>query len=163
MGVEIERKFLVTASTWRLSARSGLRFSQGYVYRGDAQVRVRVAGSRGFLTVKGPRQGISRSEYEYEIPLLDAEEMLRDLCRPPILEKVRYEVRHGQHLWEVDVYDGGDTGLVLAEIELSRPDEAFDLPEWVGPEVTGNPDFGHERFTRGRSFAALGSRMRGVR
>lgn len=155
MAVEIERKFLVTSPSWRSHAGPGIRFCQGFLHRGETQVRVRIAGPRGFLTVKGPRQGISRAEFEYEIPLADAEGMLRDLCAGPPLEKIRHEVRHGNHLWEVDVFGGADSGLVLAEIELSHQNEAFDMPDWVGIEVTGDPNFGYRRFARGRSFAAL--------
>lgn len=158
MPIEIERKFLVTGEGWRELASPGRRFCQGYLTRTPrGKVRVRRSGSEAFLTVKGARVGISRSEYEYPIPLEEAEQMLRDLCLKPLLEKTRYDVPYGGLTWEVDVFHGapdlergGD--VVLAEIELDRADQPVLLPPWVGVEVT------HDR--RYSSAALLARRTR---
>ena len=142
MATEIERKFLVRHDGWREGASSGRRFRQGYITRsGGVTVRVRRIGERAFLTVKGPRQGISRPEFEYEIPVDDAERMLRELCQHPPLEKVRYDVRYAGLLWEVDVFEGAHRGLVLAEVELERADQPVSLPVWIGAEVTQDPRY----------------------
>ena len=138
MAVEIERKFLVAGAEWRQTATQGRRIRQGYLGSGSVQVRVRRVGDEAFLTIKGRREGISRSEFEYSIPVADAEALLATLCPHPPVEKTRYEVTHEGHLWEVDVYEGRHVGLVVAEIELSRVDEAFSLPPWVGADVSGD-------------------------
>lgn len=137
MATEIERKFIVLHDGWRVHAGPGRLFRQGYVARGGgATVRVRRVGERATLAVKGPRHGISRPEFEYPIPVEDAERMLRELCRRPPLQKVRYEVPHAGLTWEVDVFEGAHRGLVLAEVELSRADQHLPMPAWVGQEVT---------------------------
>lgn len=136
MAQEIERKFLVTDFSWRQSAK-GTLYRQGYLpTQNRTTVRVRVVGDRGYLTIKGATNGVSRQEFEYEIPLADAEAMLVDLCAPPLIEKWRYRLNVGSHLWEVDEFLGENAGLVLAEVELSSESEAFDLPPWVGAEVS---------------------------
>jgi len=140
MPVEIERKFLVVDDTWRNGA-PGARFCQGYLANTWVTVRVRRAGSRAYLTVKGRQRGICRSEFEYPIPMDEAEEMLRDLCTKPLLEKTRYEVMHEGHIWFVDVFAGSNAGLVLAEIELDHPDEPFARPSWLGREVSHDPSY----------------------
>lgn len=141
MAVEIERKFLITADDWRSLARPGRRFCQGYISKTETgTVRVRRAGHEAFLTFKGPRHGIARAEYEYPIPTKDAEQLLKLFCQRPLVEKVRHEVHCEGLIWEVDVYPH-DGGLVLAEVELDRADEAVRLPTWVGREVTGDPAF----------------------
>jgi CYTH domain-containing protein len=137
MAIEIERKFLVLHDGWRHDAGPGRRVCQGYISRSaGTTVRIRRIGDQAFLTVKGARNGISRPEYEYEIPLADAEAMLADLCLHPPLEKVRYDVPHAGLVWEVDVFEGSHAGLVLAEVELDHADQPIALPAWVGPEVT---------------------------
>jgi CYTH domain-containing protein len=141
VGVEIERRFLVTGPGWRAQAGEGVRYCQGYLADGDTKVRIRRAGDAASITVKGPRDGIARAEFEYAIPVEDAEEMLRTLCQRPVLEKTRHEVSHGGHLWEIDVYAGLNAGLVLAEVELSHVDEQVVLPHWAGEEVTGDPRY----------------------
>ena len=138
MGVEIERKFLVTGSGWREAASTGRLMRQGYLATGAVQVRIRCVGEQAFVTVKGLRKGISRAEYEYEIPIADAETMLNTLCPHPPIEKTRYDVQHSGHLWEVDVYSGRHAGLIVAEVELEKIDEAFAPPAWVGDDVTGD-------------------------
>ena len=141
MAEEIERKFLVRGDGWRAQA-SGTRFRQGFLSTDpDRTVRVRVAGARGMLTIKGRTVGARRPEYEYEIPLGDAERMLDSLCERPLIEKVRFELRAGAHLWEIDVFEGDNAGLVVAEIELESEDESFERPDWLGEEVTEDPRY----------------------
>lgn len=141
MGEEIERKFLVSGEAWRQTAE-GTRYRQGFLStEPERTVRVRVAGPRGSITVKGKNVGARRAEFEYEIPVADAERMLDTLCKRPLIEKVRYVLAVGAHTWEIDVFEGDNAGLVVAEIELRREDEAFERPEWVGDEVTGDPRY----------------------
>ncbi|WP_127091929.1 CYTH domain-containing protein [Aquabacter cavernae] len=141
MAVEIERKFLVASDAWREGAK-GQRFRQGYLcVSTDATVRVRHAGERAYLTVKGATSGISRAEFEYEIPPADAEVMLRDHCLKPLIEKTRYEVSFAGKLWTVDVFEGENDGLIVAEVELVHGAEVVDLPPWIGEEVTDDPRY----------------------
>jgi adenylate cyclase len=139
MGTEIERKFLIKDDRWRLQASGGVRYRQGYLST-DRQrsVRVRVAGEAGSLTIKGETRGIRRSEFEYAIPLEDAIAMLDEVCLRPLIEKVRYRVQTGGRLWEVDEFLGANAGLLVAEVELAGEDEALELPEWVGEEVSAD-------------------------
>ncbi|KKW91478.1 MULTISPECIES: CYTH domain-containing protein [Sphingobium] len=142
MSVEIERKFLVVDDAWRASADAGRRLRQGYVaHDGHGSVRVRICGDRGWLAVKSARAGLARDEFEYEIPLADARDMLDRLCVSEVIEKVRYRVVHDGMTWEVDVFDGPVEGLILAEVEMRSVDQRFDLPDWVGAEVTDDPRF----------------------
>jgi adenylate cyclase len=134
MATEIERKFLVNGTQWRNG--TGTRIQQGYLNRDKARtVRVRVRADQAFLTVKGLNQGASRAEFEYEIPLADAKELLK-LSDGPIIEKTRYVVVHEGSKWEVDEFEGDNSGLVVAEIELQSQDEPFSRPPWLGREVT---------------------------
>lgn len=134
MPTEIERKFLVTGTQWR--ATPGVRLSQGYLNPDkDRTVRVRIAGNRAFLTVKGATRGATRAEFEYPIPVVDAEAML-SLCDGPIVEKVRYAIEYEGNVWEVDEFLGANAGLVIAEIELTSEAQSFAKPEWVDTEVT---------------------------
>lgn len=138
MPKEIERKFLLKDDGWRAAADSGTHFRQGYLGASpQASVRVRVEGERANLNIKSATLGISRQEYEYPIPLKDAEEMLDSLCEGPLVEKTRYYLHHGGHEWEIDLFAGDNAGLVVAEIELSREDEPFEHPPWLGREVSG--------------------------
>ena len=135
--MEIERKFLVNRELWS-PVEEGTRIAQGYLSTDPKRtVRVRVKGKRGYLTVKGKNQGISRQEFEYEVPRWDAEGMLA-LCEPPIIEKKRYREEIAGHLWEVDVFEGENEGLILAEIELFHEEEEFEPPKWLGEEVSGD-------------------------
>lgn len=137
MAKEIERKFLVTSEDWKTDAGAGTAMRQGYLcLEGDRTVRVRLTDDSAKLTIKGARQGISRSEYEYGIPEDDAREMLDSLCRGTPIVKTRYRVEHGGHTWEVDVFEAANEGLVLAEVELDSEDETVELPDWAGREVT---------------------------
>jgi adenylate cyclase len=142
MATEIERKFLVKNDAWRDQVESAERIAQGYLAADAAvTVRVRLRGDRAYLTVKGRTQGISRSEFEYPIPVADAEDMLRGLAPLPPVEKVRHLIRSGAHLWELDVFEGANAGLAMAEIELAAEDEPFVLPDWAGEEVTADPRY----------------------
>ncbi|MGD8429408.1 MAG: CYTH domain-containing protein [Ectothiorhodospiraceae bacterium] len=142
MGTEVERKFLVTDPSWRESADDGVRYRQGYLIGASAcSVRVRTAGNRAWLNIKSATVGVQRQEFEYAIPQDEAEVMLETLCERPLVEKVRYHVPVGGHVWEVDCFEGDNAGLVVAEVELTYPDEAFDMPEWAGAEVSHLPRY----------------------
>ena len=139
MGIEIERKFLVTGTAWRTVA--GVRFSQGYLNRDkERTVRVRLAGEKAFLTIKGATTGATRVEFEYEIPAMDGEQLL-SLCEQPIIEKIRQVISHEGATWEVDEFLGENAGLVVAEIELQSEEQAFARPQWLGAEVTHDPRY----------------------
>jgi adenylate cyclase len=134
MATEIERKFLVQGTQWRND--TAVRFTQGYLNRDkERTVRVRMAGSKAFLTVKGVTQGATRAEFEYGIPVEDAEQLLQ-LCDGPIIQKDRYVIIHEGSKWEVDEFFGDNAGLVLAEIELTSEGQSFSRPAWLGAEVT---------------------------
>ena len=138
MATEIERKFLVNGGSWKQGV-TGERVRQAYLSTDKQRVvRVRVIDDRAWLTVKGQTQGISRLEFEYQIPADDADEMLRLLCHQPIIDKTRYRVRHGDHTWEIDEFHGANDGLVIAEIELQTENEPFERPEWLGEEVSSD-------------------------
>lgn len=137
MGQEIERKFLVKDGSWRSGAGTMIR--QGYLRNEiEGTVRVRTKGERGFLTIKGRSEGISRLEFEYEIPVEDADQILDELCRKPLIEKIRYEIGLGGFIWEIDEFLGENAGLVVAEIELEAENQVFPKPDWLGKEVSGD-------------------------
>lgn len=141
MGQEIERKFLVRNADWRVQADEGMRFRQAYLHSDShVAIRVRVVGDEAYLTIKGGG-GIVRAEYEYAISAGDAQDMIDTLCGDGIVDKTRYLVRNGGHVWEVDVFAGDNEGLVVAEIELSSPDEPFARPSWLGREVSDDPRY----------------------
>lgn len=134
MAIEIERKFLVVSDAWR--SAPAVYFCQGYLNRNkERTVRVRVAGEQGFLTIKGANSGASRVEFEYEIPLAEARQMLA-LCDGPLIEKYRRKISYAGMLWEVDEFLGDNQGLVVAEIELESETQTFAKPDWTGEEVT---------------------------
>lgn len=138
MGIEIERKFLVRDDGWRQQAGDATRFSQGYLSRDPARtVRVRIAGDRAFLTIKGATTGATRAEFEYALPVPDAQQLLA-LADGPVVEKIRHLCVVDGLTWEVDEFLGANAGLVVAEIELQSEDQAFTRPAWVGDEVTGD-------------------------
>ena len=139
MGVEIERKFLLRNNDWQNKNLAGTRYVQGYLPSGGGiGTRIRIAGNKGILTIKTPVKGISRSEFEYEIPLEDARIMLHTLCAKPLISKVRYKIEYRSFIWEVDVFDGDNAGLIVAEVELESENQSVELPEWIGTEVTGD-------------------------
>ena len=140
MGIEIERKFLV-ADDSVLAGLSGLVIRQGYLSRvPERTVRIRRKGDRGFVTIKGANTGATRSEWEYEIPPADADQML-DLCEAPVLDKTRYTIEVAGRTWEVDVFRGANAGLVMAEVELESADADVAIPSWAGLEVTDDPRY----------------------
>ena len=141
MAMEIERKFLVTGDGWRRESCGARRLRQGYVaIDGETNVRVRTDGERARLTIKAVGEGIGRPEFEYEIPLADAEEVLQ-LCGGRVVDKTRNLVPAGVHTWEVDEFRGLNDGLVVAEIELREATEEFARPSWLGAEVTSDPRY----------------------
>jgi adenylate cyclase len=140
--LEIERKFLVKNDSWRGAAVSQERLIQGYIAaNANATVRVRVKGDSALITVKGAGSSLSRREFEYPIPVEDGVEMLRQLAASAPIEKLRYRVPAGRHLWDLDLFAGANAGLILAEVELASEDEVFELPGWAGEEVTGDPRY----------------------
>ncbi|MEL6345039.1 MAG: CYTH domain-containing protein [Myxococcota bacterium] len=135
MGKEIERKFLVSADHWREGA-TGTHFQQGYLTTDpDRTVRVRIAGEKAKLTIKGRSVGATRAEFEYPIPVEDAQQLLA-MCTPPNIEKTRYKIQHEGYTWEVDVFEGVNAGLIVAEVELQSEEEQPPIPDWIGAEVT---------------------------
>ena len=135
MPIEIERKFLVKHSDF-LKELTGLTAKQGNLAPGPpASVRVRIMGDTARLNIKEFKSGSRRQEFEYPIPIHEAEALLT-LCNNQVVEKQRYTLQHGSHQWEVDVFEGANAGLILAEIELTQEDEHFENPEWLGEEVT---------------------------
>lgn len=137
MSTEIERKFLLKNDSWKSEADAGKEYSQGYIVGSDqASVRVRIEGEQAFINIKSATIGITRLEYEYEVPLNEAYEMLDSLCEKPLISKTRYLVKVQSHTWEIDVFKGDNAGLVVAEIELSDVNESFIKPSWIGEEVS---------------------------
>ncbi len=137
---EIERKFLLKSNAWRELA-DGVTYRQGYLSTvPERTVRVRIAGDDAFLTVKGRNVKNTRAEFEYSIPVVDAEQMLK-LCDGPLVEKKRYEIPHAGKTWQVDEYFGDNCGLILAEVELTSESEQPEIPDWIGEEVSGDPRY----------------------
>jgi adenylate cyclase len=148
MGQEIERKFLVVNDDWR-QGLEGKLYRQGYIPTTDARtVRIRVVGSKGYLTLKGPVSNLTRPEFEYDIPLHDAQTMLNILCDPPLIEKYRYRLPVGSLVWEIDEFLGANAGLTVAEVELDTPDQSIELPPWIGPEVTDDKRYYNANLVR---------------
>jgi CYTH domain-containing protein len=148
MGMEIERKFRVRSDAWRVGA-TGETYRQGYLSSvQERTVRVRVAGTRAMLTIKGPTRGISRLEFEYPIPLDDANMLLDELCEGPLIDKVRYRIPYGGLIWEVDEFGGDNAGLVIAEVELAHEQQAIELPPWIGAEVSGDSRYFNSSLAR---------------
>lgn len=142
---EIERKFLVTETSW-LQAAEGREICQGYLTLDkERTVRVRLTDGSGTITIKGLSEGFSRPEFEYPIPSDDARALLHDLCIKPVIEKIRYRVPQGDLVWEVDVFRGENEGLIVAEVELSNEAQELEPPGWVGEEVTGDPRYFNAR------------------
>lgn len=146
MAVEIERKFLVTGDDYQ--AFPGLVYEQGYLSSDpERTVRVRIAGDRGALTVKGETVGAVRAEFEYEIPLEDARQLLA-LCVAPLIQKKRFLVPVAGYVWEVDEFRGENRGLIVAEIELQTEADVFETPDWIGQEVTHDPRYYNSSLAR---------------
>ncbi|ORT99724.1 hypothetical protein D081_1608 [Anaerovibrio sp. JC8] len=136
MAVEIERKFLINEAKWQ-PVDEGVNIRQGYLCTDkERTVRVRTKGNKGYLTIKGQTEGLSRLELEYEIPLEEATQLLDNLCHRPLIEKTRHIEEHLGHIWEIDVFFGDNEGLIVAEVELSSEEEEIDLPDWIVEEVS---------------------------
>ncbi len=147
MALEIERKYLLKNDDW--PKENGKLYMQGYLCNDTERVvRVRVADERGYLTIKGENSGAVRMEYEYEIPLHEAKEMLEKLCMKPIITKYRYKIPYKGFVWEVDRFLGENEGLTIAEVELEDAHQSVPLPEWVGEEVTGDPRYYNANLVR---------------
>ena len=137
MSIEIERKFLLRDESWHLKADVGTSMRQGYLSNNSkSSIRVRISGEQANLNIKSSTPGTVRREYEYPIPVAEAEELLADLCHESIIEKIRYHVEFSGFIWEIDVFSGANLGLVVAEIELSEIDQDFPKPAWLGREVS---------------------------
>jgi len=137
MATEIERKFLVLNQDWQEHTRSELHIVQAYLATNEySSTRIRIQDDQANINIKSATLGVSRTEFEYAIPVDDAQLMIDELCVKPVIEKTRYIVKHMQHTWEIDVFSGDNEGLIVAEIELSSPDEAFEKPSWLGEEVS---------------------------
>jgi adenylate cyclase len=142
MPVEIERKFLLSSDKWRDEVVRSSRIRQGYMGKIDkASVRIRVQGDKANINIKSATLDIRRMEYEYEIPLDEAEEMLDQLCNQPQIDKTRFIVEQGKHTWEIDEFYGDNEGLLVAEVELGNEDEEVIKPDWLGDEVTADPRY----------------------
>ena len=148
--LEIERKFLVASDAYKQEATSQIRIAQGFLSTDpERTVRVRIKGDKGFLTIKGASNasGTTRFEWETEISLNEATNLI-DLCKDAILEKIRFEVPMGNHLFEVDEFLGENKGLVIAEVELNHEDEIFEKPNWLSEEVTGQPKYYNSQLSK---------------
>ncbi len=142
MGTEIERKFLVVNNAWKAHVQKSSSCRQGYLnIRGKGSVRIRVFGDQGYLTLKGPRTGIRRAEFEYPIPQAEATELLELFCDHTLIVKTRHDVSFAGKLWEVDEFEAENAGLTLAEVELEKEDESFELPDWVGRDISTDHRF----------------------
>lgn len=149
MAQEIERKFLVANEAWKVHVKSSARLQQGYLStNAKATVRIRIFDdAHAVLTLKGKAVGLSRPEFEYNVPLEDAREMM-ELSEPNIVEKRRHRVPHGDHVWEVDVFEGRHQGLVLAEVEMKSEDDRVALPDWLGKEVSDDDRYANASLSR---------------
>jgi adenylate cyclase len=146
MPVEIERKFLLASDEWRRSVHRTVHIRQGYLSKeAHCSVRVRTSGEKAWLNIKSVTIGARRDEFEYPIPLADATIMLNKLSAKPLIEKQRHYVACGGHTWEIDVFEGANAGLVVAEVELKSENEPFDKPSWAGEEVTHDPRYYNTR------------------
>jgi adenylate cyclase len=145
---EIERKFLVKNQDFKKFGR-GTYIQQGFLSSAKERiVRVRITGHQAFLTIKGISKGATRTEFEYEIPIEDAETIMNDLCEKPFIEKYRYRIKASNVVWEVDEFKGMNEGLIVAEIELQNEGQAFDFPDWIGMEVTDDPRYYNSNLIR---------------
>lgn len=148
MAKEIERKYLVKGTAWRTLAKETV-YRQGYLSTvQERTVRVRTIEDKGYLTIKGISVGATRTEYEYQIPVEDANAMLDELCEHPIIEKKRYVLEYEGLIWEIDEFAGVNRGLIIAEVELSDENQKVVLPNWVGEEVTGDPKYFNSNLTK---------------
>jgi len=137
MAIEIEHKFLLIGDDWRNHIDRSVNYCQGYLSaQPTSSIRVRISDNHAWLNIKSATIGNQRHEYEYEIPMADAQEILHNLCRKPLIEKIRHFVTDDGNLWEIDEFAGDNQGLIVAEIELSETGQSFSKPSWIGKEVT---------------------------
>jgi len=137
LAIEIERKFTIKNDSWRQQINKSQRYVQGYLAGNErTSVRIRIAGEQANINIKSATLGIFRQEYEYPLPLEDAEKMLADLCEKPVIDKVRHFVTHAGKIWEIDEFSGENEGLIVAEIELNDIEEQFELPDWADKDVS---------------------------
>ncbi len=149
MAIEIEHKFLLANDHWRSQTYKSIIIQQGYLTSAPtSSIRVRISGENAWLNIKSATIGTQRLEFEYKIPLSDAEEIIAKLCEGPLITKTRHYVKHEGHIWEIDEFSGENDGLVVAEIELSNPDEKFTTPDWIGKEVTGDLKYYNNNLAR---------------
>jgi CYTH domain-containing protein len=144
---EIERKFLLKNDKWKKTAKSEY-ICQGYMRTEKGAVRVRIFGEKAFITIKGKTEKITRKEFEYEIPVADARELLDNFCERPYIEKTRNKIEFKGFEWIVDEFHGENAGLLLAELELDSEDQEFPVPEWIGEEVSGDPRYFNSNLVR---------------
>jgi adenylate cyclase len=137
MATEIEHKFLLANNDWRKNIQKSIKYKQGYLNsQPTSSIRVRITDSQAWLNIKSATIGTQRLEFEYEIPISDAEEIINILCSKPLIEKTRHFVPHEDNIWEIDEFECDNQGLIIAEIELTEAGKAFTKPQWVGAEVT---------------------------
>lgn len=149
MALEIEHKFLLANDGWRSEIKRSVHYKQGYLSGSPlSSVRVRISDSHAWLNIKSTTIGTHRQEFEYEIPLADANTILDDLCHKPLIEKTRHFVYRGAHVWEIDEFMGDNAGLIVAEIELSQIGESFEKPDWLGMEVTEDLRYYNNNLTK---------------
>lgn len=142
MAVEIEKKFLLKNNNWRKLVAQSVRYKQGYFSTNKkSSIRIRVTDNSASLNIKSATLGITRNEYDYPIPLDEAEEMLEQLCNRPLLEKTRHFLMHDGNKWEIDEFLGDNQGLIVAELELEHPEQTFSKPDWLGEEVSDDPRY----------------------
>ncbi len=149
MAIEIEHKFLLANDDWREQVNHSSYYKQGYLNSDQhSSVRVRIAANKAWLNIKSATIGTHRQEYEYPIPIIDANEIINTLCHQPLIEKMRHFVKNKQHLWEIDEFSGENQGLIVAEIELSTIGEDFNKPSWLGLEVTNDIRYYNNNLSR---------------
>ncbi|MDD4915952.1 MAG: CYTH domain-containing protein [Methylococcales bacterium] len=149
MALEIEHKFLLADDSWRTEISHAVLYKQGYLSSSPlGSIRVRISDEHAWLNIKSATIGASRLEFEYEIPLTDANTLLDELCCKPLVEKIRHFVQRGSHTWEIDEFLGDNAGLIVAEIELPEIGAAFDRPQWLGQEVTSDMRYYNNNLTR---------------
>ncbi|MDD1621071.1 MAG: CYTH domain-containing protein [Methylococcaceae bacterium] len=149
MALEVEHKFLLVSDAWRDEIKHSVHYKQGYLSSSPmSSVRVRISDSHAWLNIKSATIGCYRQEFEYEIPLADANAILDELCHKPLVEKIRHFVYRDQHVWEIDEFMGDNAGLIVAEIELSQIGESFEKPVWLGREVTDDLRYYNNNLTK---------------
>ena len=142
MSKEIERKFLIINDDWKALPSQSEKYIQGYFVTNEkCSIRVRIAEDSASINIKSATLGVTRSEYDFPVPVNDAREMLQNLCVRPLIEKIRHKINYDNHIWEVDVFSGENEGLIVAEIELDSADEIFSKPGWIGEEVSDDPRY----------------------